>query len=619
MFAFNKIKQRRSLNEIADLIIKDYGKSYEGCVAEMKKGKFFSCKHLLLKYTYYYEDGDSVYFCFDDNKNVSGKIIDISMGCFFFNDSMDYSENLQYICDFIDIYNDEFKYTDCLIEENSVEDGQAKICCSTLLNMVQSDPEVHILVIGSSASGEAAQVSGRTYEVIQNFFVNAGYYGSMVCYDPCERNREIKRDTIYKNKKFEVSYRAEKFDYDKKIKSINGCDFTHILDDAWVPQITKRPIAFKGKIHAADVQLVDGKSKFSYAIRKEKRRNVLIVKNGLTGHKQLPGAIGGGLMIKKGNSVHIFGSSNRVGHFDKELLMIWLCSFDLIIDDNLLFGKFNLDPDSKLFKNYPNARISCKYFGEDFGVEGDVVKQIWYTGLERRFYYNFPDVEQGIYGCGCTKCLAYGLICANFKVYAGACTITENMIMSVVDDPHVSRSKSLFLKIRTYINSFSHADKNLCDLVNFVEKKFKCSQDIIFRCLTLMKRFGEINLKDNYFEQGYNNYVPHSSGDKRFYNDRKDYVKMVNGILVEKNFVSPLDYRVQDVVGDNIDDAVAYFFDKYKDLVSTVSGSELCGDGNLTLGITAYDQLEVTKSINKEIVMDVYKEFYLVINNSYEI
>jgi hypothetical protein len=207
----------------------------------------------------------------------------------------------------------------------------------------------------------------------------------MVLYDPYEISRALNYDTS--SGTFHVDFIASKYDYNKKLKAYDGSEFTHILDDAWIPTITKIPVKINLS-YKVKINLVDGSSKFAYTVDDENK--VVEIVNGLNNHSDLLNAVGGGLISKVGSYVRIFGSSTRVGHYDSVFIKHALGKhFSVVIDDNLKFGKYALDPDENLFRFYPQARISCKYFGEDFKVRGVVRDQFFILVLKNVFILIF--------------------------------------------------------------------------------------------------------------------------------------------------------------------------------------------------------------------------------------
>jgi hypothetical protein len=177
------------------------------------------------------------------------------------------------------------------------EDGQMKLFLSHLeLLLDEQDPEVHILFIGSNS--EERCIGGRTSEVLIDYLSKAGYCGSITLYDPFE----IRREYVYGG--FIVRAFDEKYVYDDTVqRNADGCLYTHVFDDVWVPMISAlpTPVAYS-KIRVVDIPM--GESRFAYKVVDD----VLVFKAGLAQHKDFPGGVGGGLIRRVGNRVFVYGS-----------------------------------------------------------------------------------------------------------------------------------------------------------------------------------------------------------------------------------------------------------------------------------------------------------------------
>lgn len=615
MFKFKLVSEKPDRQTVFDLLIKRYGESYRHSLQDILVGQSNWIGGVLLNYCPWRLLEKTVKFYFREH-DYHVNVADIRVFLYVFKPDKDYNYNVNFsmLVSRQNLVPSDYDIMNHCESSTDMEDGQAKISCSTLLSLTNAKQEIHILVIGSYSEGEGGKVSGKTYEVLQNFLISMGYWGSMTCYDPHEIPRTLVYDTLCGEKcKFHVEYRNRKFDYKKKVTGVNRSRITHIMDDAWVPLITK--VACKLEDYDGYIlNLKDGFSKFAYSYVQHDGKTKILLKSGLDNHKDLPGAIGGGYMNKAGKSITISGTSNRVGHFHPELIRCALTQFNVTIHDDLLFGRANLDPDNHLFKNYPNCVISCKYFGETtFPSGGKVFDQLFYTGLEKRYVYNLPPLRHTMYGCGCRKCAYYGDIISNFKVYDGGSQSTENMIAALVCDPHLMTNRSMLNNVMTYVLTFAHAKSTVKELIDKCQAKFSCSLSTIFRAISLSIRLNRVDLSVVEGTQSYSTYMKVEK-QHRYYRDDGDYLIYLDGRFIPSNLSAKIIYRPTAVISTSQSKAIDHFFAKYRSVISYDVVNNRYGDGLYTFGNTTNCVLLINQ--DKDGAIDTYDGWYLRFSES---
>jgi hypothetical protein len=617
-FSFSRVSAKRDLQDVVVDVLKDHGDEYYDFTRSFIKGESWFIG-VLLDYAPFVYTKDSVIFQFNDCE-ITVERDCVSYFCYFFKIGKSMAFNNRLFMESIDAYGGDYDFLSSERCDTKHEDGQNKICISTLFPLIYSGPEVHILVIGSSSEdkdGSSNPRSGKTYEMLVEFLPRMGYRGAIYLFDPYETDRDFYTD---QDKSFHVVSRRERYDYNRKYYSDNGVEFTHVFDDVWVPMITRYhdPID-PMKIKKYDVRLDDGgRSKFAYSYDEEKQ--VVLFKNGLKNHKDLPNAIGGGHMYKQGQNILIYYSSNRVGHYDKHIVMNALYNYKVTIQDDLKFGRKNFDPDNSIFCNYKSAIISCKYFGESIPVRGVVWDQPFYTGIEKRFIYNMDERLGFInwYGCGCIKCFYYGAIIGGMKNYDSKYDV-RRMLSTVIDDSVISDHLTQTTHIMNLAFTYSHAKRTIKDLVEYAGTRLGCDYGQVYRVLCLMKRFGKIDLLyDEGYKLSYNIPYEDSAGLKFYSNTQKGYVyfgKEGNPILVtgsSENYINArLLYRPAVI---RIDEVVEHFYGAHKELFSNIDGYDYVCYGMFPCGMSRDNYYCITQKVLKDdILLDEYEGWSLLI------
>lgn len=540
----------------------------------------------------YYEDGGNLFFDMLD-RQVKCTIKEMDFFCYFFKIGYTYIE-YKALRELAELYCDgTVDYKKCRNIARG-DDGQAKICLSTLIPLINSEKEMHILVIGSGSEDIVGSNfrSGRSYEALLDFLPRLGYFGSITLYDKYEFERRFRKDT------FDVVMRSEYYNYDLKYFAPGGQEFTHIFDDVFIPTIVNEVVDIKYNNVVIDIKR-GCDSKFAYAVRDGK----LVICNRLVNHIDMSGAVGGGYM-KVDNSrgangkidVKVYGSSNRVGHYSSQVLIDTMSDkYNLTFDDSLKKGRLTFDPESKIFKMYPKAVISCKFFGEKLPVRGKIFDQVWYDGKEKRFVYNcpVPVFFRSWKGCGCERCEQYQLIINCLVDYSGVgIKVILNLLNSVIHDKCLRSHGSMVLKIKNYIMSASHSRNKMQLVDDYICKRFGCSKDTVYRVVTLMDRINDISFcnKDMEVIKHHSNFVNYY-GESRFYaKDGKTYYVLKDDSMVKFNSNGKLcldvipNYRPIDcgeLLGETYSELLFPFRDDLSGVVgfnfSYFRGSEMCG------------------------------------------
>lgn len=603
-FRFTRVFTEIYKDELREKLVSDLHDSFiEEIMLLVDQSELTMITGILARYCPFDDVGGMITFrCVD--WSISMSTDDFTAFCYYYRDGKSKVINRKFLAMSKNLWRD-YHYKKS-IDAPQKEDGQAKIGMSTMLTIIEAPQHVNILVLGSSSEGDAKYVSGRSYQVLIDMMPKMGYTGSITLYDPYETARE------YDIRGFHVKHVAGKYDYKTKLYGHDGGEITHIMDDVWCPMITSDP----KKIPSYDrvrYDLRDGYSKFAYGIINDGDARVMYIANGYKKHKEFPGdPLGGGWIRKYQNNVIISGSSTRFGPFDSDFIKRVFSQFNLTVHNDLKFGRYNIDPDMNLFKMYPKAVISCKYFGEKDFPEGRIESQLFYNGLEKRIYINSPNVDYDEYGCGCEKCVVYNRIIYGFKCYNTRYSHEHirNMLFSLVGDSHVKNSQGIYSLILSYLRQGKHVRGPLNVMVDKIKKRYHCKEQIIYRCYAYLCRSGELKSNDDAFKD-FNCYVfDRKTREHRFYKDPNSYVVMYSG----KKFL-PGDYRILLSNTDDIGDIIIVarkIFEKYKDMISIacIGDDYYYGTGTLTFGDNMnYDLFYST--FEQDMVVDLIDYLYL--------
>jgi hypothetical protein len=399
-FTFSVYETVRHSDIVRKEMLDRYHDDYAYYINDMFKYKSGIMVPLLLRHVPFFDSKGGVTFSFSD-MSISVTETELNVFTFVFRDDMDSATFLSRYDAAIMCVGD-YNYMESCVEERVQENGQSKILLSTLTTLCNSPQEVRILVIGSSTKESIN--SGRSYDVLIDYLGLAGYSGTLTMFDPHER------EASYDTETFKVRMYARKYDYQcGGLKDCDGRDFTHVYDDVWVPTLTADPHE-DVPYNAINVVLKQGKSKFAYSVRD----GTLVLVNGLDKHKHHKGALGGGYMSVVGRTVIVGGTSTGVGPYREDYVAAALREYKVTFNPvNYARGRLTFDPGATIFKDYPKARISTKYFGEQFeiGASYEVHEQTWYRGLERRLVTNMCDMSSDYHvGCGCEHCAVYDVI-----------------------------------------------------------------------------------------------------------------------------------------------------------------------------------------------------------------
>lgn len=487
--------------------------------------------------------------------------------------------------------------------KNDVEsdDGQAKIMLSTLLPMCNSPPDVNVLVIGSSSpndDGTGSIISGRTYEALGTFLSLAGYRGDITCIDPYESNLERDCGNI------KLHFKKGSFSWDYPYR--NNRPFTHVYDDVWL----LRKLAVVRAIpryYAKNISLKEGDYKFSYTVH----NRVLVFRHGLSSHDELDGALGGGHLKKEGRKLYFYGTSNKVGHYSDFLLRDIFRDYEVTIDPCINKGRESWDGEGRIFSLYSTSRVSCKFFGEKYNVNGQVVDQTWYNGTEKRFIYNCPDVclDESA-GCGCEHCAYYEYIRENFRVYKDNFSV-DSMLSSVINDKCVASKGNRVNRVTNYLIAASRGNHRLSDVVEEIKQKYDIDHSTIYRIAALAIRFKKINvLRMDCEKLKEFNCYNEVNGEKRYYNDVGEYI-----VQHGSKFEYPVKKSrlVSTTRNDKERDAVDYFYQSFSTLFCFIAGYEdkVC-TGEYTCGLTDDYEYQITTMFSSGTVVSVFENFLLI-------
>jgi hypothetical protein len=591
---------------------------------EQKKGVLL---FLLMTYTKCEVNGLKIDLKFQDCQlSIDRKMVEVCASIFNYKDNADeftrnYFMAVQgYMGDPIDIKNYKRKV-------NISEDGQSKVMLSTLEPLCCAAPEVRILVIGSASEdveGSNAK-AGRTYQTLIDFLVLMGYKGSITLIDPFEQDRE------YVHGSFKIRQIRSKYDYDKKMYDPDGKEFTHVFDDVWM--VTKmNDVVRIDNYDSTNIKILPiTDSKFAYRIKEEFAEiegemitnRILEFTNGLTNHSDFQGAQGGGYIKVRGKDILIYGSSNRVPHYDKNLLTRVLTDYYAVFDDSLSRGRKTWDPSGNIFKHYSDAVVSCKYCGETPQANGIVKDQVWYNGTERRFIYNMPDMEISYwFGCGCDFCYVYGRIITNFKDHAHANDhYIKSMLNSVIEDRCIMSDQSKLPKVLSLVKSFSNTRKKVEDYLSELEKKFFVTRRQSLRYLALFIRFGYVSLgklnKDHVLRE-YNKVVTTKYGDK-YYSKGSDYYMQVGDTLQhydgdrKKIYDGVILEHRPTVESTVLSDFIRYLKKNYSEEICFIDGfSSKKFKGSISCGLESGFEWLITQNPGDLIIISEYRGWYLV-------
>jgi hypothetical protein len=593
IFSYPEIIEKPKFLDTINHIRKEY-ESYSSYIIHLEKG-MGAITPLLLLYCPVLEKGVNIHFQFQDRDDIVVPLDYVNLFCNVYKKGMIARIFMSLMNLASRGHKCEKTYLDYKVpSKKPFEDGQAKIMVSTLIPLVASEPEVHILVIGSSSEdvGQKTNPSaGRSYEALVDFLPKMGYNGSMTLYDPYEQPRRFETEG------FVVESRREKFDYNIPIKSCTGKDFTHIYDDVWM--VTKiNPVVRRLEYDKVVMNLEDVVcSKFAYSIKIQNHTKYLFFTNNLKKHSDLEGACGGGMIQVHGKRILIYGSSNRVPHYDKKLIQKIFAGYDLEVRDDLRVGRLTWDPGNNLYKHYPNAIISAKYFGEDytfFNGPKTIYDQIWYNGAEKRIVVNKIIKNVGYWkGCGCVRCKNYAIIINGLVNHRNTdYTLTRQLLNSVIADKCIACHTSTLTRALNIINSFGHSRNSDYDLITLLSNRLGITALIAYRYLMFAIRFKKTNivLKELRQLSTYNHEVVLNK-EIRLYRDPglDDYYVFRDGILAEhyvdgKLKVNEVVYRVSSV-SMPIEKVITEIIIRHKSDILYVDGyPKICGDGDNVVG-----------------------------------
>jgi len=295
---------------------------------------------------------------------------------------------------------------------------------------------------------------------------------------------------------------------------------------------------------------------------------------------------------------------------------------DVVFEESIGIGRLTWDPDGKLFSNYPDSVISCKNFGETIGVSGNLYKQLWYDGYEKRLVINsYKGRKEGYwFGCGCAHCEQYGAVINGINNYGnGNYKFVLNLLNSVIDDKCIARHGSTFVKLLNHIKSAAHAKVNISMVRDYIIDRYGVNHEQFYRALAVALRFGDVGIigSDVAVLKKYS-IVAESKGKTRYYKRvGGDYYAVVNDVLVhfDKDH-HPCDngliYRpVNDA--DTMDAIVEFFCKSYGDLFICVDGYEAnkCS-GFATCGFTDEFEYTIASNTNGRIIIAEYSGYYLL-------
>lgn len=618
MFNFGLVTEPKSRAEVFQRIREDLHADYEYMIKMMEKGEGMLVP-ILLKYCSV-SDESEVRFIFSDDVILCERGT-VDKFCFVYREEMTVTQfaNAMFASD-LAVGN--FSFWEACREEEGPDQGQAKIMLATLYPLCGDTQRVNILYIGSSSDDTIH--AGRTCETLIEFLDLSGRSGSIVMYDPYERTVDFVKGS------FMVSMRGRKFDYSAPPElSVNGEPFTHIYDDVWVPTLTREehdPIEYD----EVKCELKDGYSRFAYRIVGQHKK-YFHLKNGLEKHRDLEGAIGGGWMLKRGPDIVISGTSQSAGPYVKKYVSDALSAYHVtFVSNNMKRGRLTFDPDSSLFKNYPNAIISAKHYGEDLPVQGQVRSQAFYSGLETRIVLNSPVfLPSGYRGCGCRKCVELDVVYTNFHVYSGVVPerFLDMMIGSVIHDKCTSAPGTTFAVVSGYWITAARLYGTYEDALKGVTRKYNVSESYAERAFRYVRNQGKVDTRGvaAYMHPARDYTVPHVvRGQLRWYRPRKfdsDYVVKIDGAykrfdsqnndVTRKMKAGTLVYR-RNLVEATREDVVHYFVDRFGSQFVSVTGYDVEVSGRYPCGFDLSYYYAIVRDPGDYYPIDSKDGWYLV-------
>lgn len=601
----------RTSSEVFAMMRKDYGDDYKYLIDSVEKDGHGIMVPALVSYCPISEGDGVISFNFS-NKDITARINEVDKFCFAYRRGMSSAQFLSaYDC--AGIAMDDYTFWESVVEDRPEENGQSKILISTLLPLLKSEPELHLLVIGSST--ENTMNAGRSYDMLIDYLTTAGYKGSMYLIDPYERETEF----TYGN--FVVKCSRRKYDYNgKSLLSPTGHEFTHVYDDVWVPTLTAD---YHDDIEydSINIQLVDGTSKFAYRID----NGTLVLKNNLRKHKDLIGALGGGYMMKRDKWITISGTSTGVGPYRRDYVSAALSEYKVdFVPITYMRGRLTYDPNANLFKQYPKARISTKFFGEDYErpETSVIMEQTWYRGLERRLITNMPVcMPDARVGCGCEHCLRYDLIISNFNVHSKVQrdTIVRGMLTRVIQDKCISTSGATFNNVCGRWVTAARLYASYEQAIQVIVKTCDVTYELAERAYRYLRNNKKIDVRgckvyshpyakytwarDEFNPTRY--YIPGKPEEGYIVRTSTGYcVYDVYGNNITKELREKvLDYRIG-AIDQNADEVVNYFSKKYGHLFSYIDGYDVELSGNRPCGFSSDFYYGIVRDYGKYIPIE---------------
>jgi hypothetical protein len=591
MFTFKIIHDEPKSEDVFLRMREFLGKEYDLLVDQVEKGEGILVPLLALYCPI--SDEDEIRFCCAD-RVICCPVSTVNKFWFVYRKGMSHNKLVNSFA-MANFSAGDYSFWEACEEESHNESGQSKLIVSALYPLLGDCQRVNILYIGSAS--ENTTYAGRTCDVLIDFLGNTGRTGSIVMYDPFERTLDFEYSG------FQVSMRGRKYDYDNPDPvSCNGERFTHVYDDVWVPTFTT-PFHDDFVYDQVRTSLVEGTSKFAYRVVGSKVKT-LFLKAGLMNHKELEGGIAGGTLEKHGPDIIVSGSSTRLGPYREEYVAAALKGYNVtFVKRGYKRGRLTFDPGSNLFKAYPDARISTKYYGEDLPLESYQVRdQLFYDGHEQRIIVNCPKfLPSGYYGCGCKCCVEIDTLVTNFVTYNRTCASDYLLAMlgTIVDDRCLRTRGVKFSRVAGYWITAARLYGEYEATISAIVKKYNVTFDYAERAFRYNQKMGRVGIRGiPNIAHPYNDYtVVVPENPPRWYRPNKigeDYIvrgkKIVhydrNGNDITKaSRQGTLAYRPKCVEKER-DEAAKYFAWKYRALLLSIDGYDFPCEGMMPCGFT---------------------------------